>query len=128
VATHKHWLEQNRIAVLIQTALTKHADLPDVPLIADLAKTEEQRQIVRLIFARQVMGRPFMAPPGIPPERADILRDAFMSTMKDPQFLADAEKAKLEITPVSGADIEKLVKEVYGTPKETTAKAAAMIR
>jgi tripartite-type tricarboxylate transporter receptor subunit TctC len=69
-----------------------------------------------------------MAPPGVPPERADILRDAFMSTMKDPQFLADAEKAKLEITPVSGADIEKLVKEVYGTPKETTAKAAAMIR
>jgi tripartite-type tricarboxylate transporter receptor subunit TctC len=128
VATHKHWLEQNRIAVLIQTALTKHADLPDVPLIADLAKTEEQQQIVRLIFARQVMGRPFMAPPGVPPERADILRDAFMSTMKDPQFLADAEKAKLEITPVSGADIEKLVKEVYGTPKETTAKAAAMIR
>jgi hypothetical protein len=51
-----------------------------------------------------------------------------MSTMKDPQFLADAEKAKLEITPVSGADIEKLVKEVYGTPKETAAKAAAMIR
>ena len=128
MATHKHWLDQNRIAVLIQTALTKHADLPDVPLIADLARTEEQRQIVRLIFARQIMGRPFMAPPGIPPERADILRDAFMSTMKDPQFLADGEKAKLEITPVSGADIEKLVKEVYGTPKETTAKAAAMIR
>lgn len=91
VATHKHWLDQKRIAVLIQTALTKHADLSDVPLIADLAKTEEQRQIVRLIFARQVMGRPFMAPPGVPPERADILRDAFMSTMKDPQFLADAE-------------------------------------
>jgi tripartite-type tricarboxylate transporter receptor subunit TctC len=127
VATHKLWLEQNRIAVLIQTALTKHADLPDVPLIVGLARTEEQRQIVRLIFARQIMGRPFMAPPGVPPDRADILRDAFMSTMKDPQFLADAEKAKLEITPVSGADIEKLVKEVYGTPKETAAKAAAMI-
>ena len=70
MATHKHWLEQNRIAVLIQTALTKHADLPDVPLITDLARSEEQRQIIRLIFARQVMGRPFMAPPGVPPERA----------------------------------------------------------
>jgi hypothetical protein len=56
------------------------------------------------------------------------LRDAFMSTMKDPQFLADAEKAKLEITPVSGADIEKLVKEVYGTPKAMATKATAMIR
>ncbi|MGZ3283648.1 MAG: Bug family tripartite tricarboxylate transporter substrate binding protein [Xanthobacteraceae bacterium] len=128
VATHKHWLEQNRIAVLIQTALTKHADLPDVPLIADLARTEQQRQIVQLIFARQVMGRPFMAPPGVPPERALVLREAFMRTMKDPHFLADADKAKLEITPVSGADIEKLVKEVYGTSKETAAEAAAMIR
>src|SRR4051812_22191942 len=128
VATHKHWLEQNRIAVLIQTALSKHADLPDVPLITDLAKSEEQRQIIWLIFGRQVMGRPFMAPPGVPPERAIILRDAFMSTMKDPQFLADAEKAKLEITPVSSADVEKLVKDVYRTPKETAAKAAAMIR
>jgi tripartite-type tricarboxylate transporter receptor subunit TctC len=128
VATHKHWLEQNRIAVLIQTALSKHVDLLDVPLIADLTRTEEERQIVWLIFARQVMGRPFLAPPGVPPERANVLRDAFMSTMKDPQFLADAEKAKLEITPVSGADIEKLVKEIYGTPKATAAKAAAMIR
>jgi tripartite-type tricarboxylate transporter receptor subunit TctC len=116
VATHKHWLEQKRIAVLIQTALTRHADLP------------EERQIVWLIFARQVMGRPFMAPPGVPPERAQVLREAFMSTMKDPQFLAEAEKAKLEIMPVSGADIEKLVKEVYATPKATAVKAAAMIR
>jgi tripartite-type tricarboxylate transporter receptor subunit TctC len=128
VATHKHWLEQNRIAVLIQTALSKHADLPDVPLVTDLARSEEQRQIIWLIFARQVMGRPFMAPPGVPPERAIVLRDAFMRTMKDPQFLADAEKAKLEITPVSGADIETLIKDVYRTPKETAAKAAAMIR
>jgi hypothetical protein len=85
--------------VLIQTALTKHADLPHVPLIADLARTEQQRQIVQLIFARQVMGRPFMAPPGVPPERALVLREAFMRTMKDPHFLADADKAKLEITP-----------------------------
>jgi tripartite-type tricarboxylate transporter receptor subunit TctC len=69
-----------------------------------------------------------MAPPGVPPERAEVLREAFTSTMKDPQFLAEAEKAKLEIMPVSGAEIEKLVKEVYGTPKATAAKAAAMIR
>ena len=128
VATHKQWLEQNKISILIQTALTKHADLPNVPLIADLAKTDEQRRIIWLIFARQVMGRPFLAPPGVPAERAQALREAFMNTMKDAQFLADAEKAKLEITPVAGGEIEKLVKEVYQTPKETAAKAAAMIR
>ena len=128
VATHKTWIEQNKISVLIQTALTKHADLPDVPLILDLAKTDEQRRIVRLIFARQVMGRPFMAPPGIPTDRVQALREAFMRMMKDAPFLADTEKAKLEITPVSGAEIEKLVKEVYQTPKDIAAKAAAMIR
>ena len=73
-----------------------------MPLIVDLAKTDEQRQILRLIFARQVMGRPFVAPPNIPRDRAEALRKAFMDTMKDKDFLADAEKAQLEITPVPG--------------------------
>ena len=73
-----------------------------MPLIIDLAKTDEQRQILKLIFARQVMGRPFVAPPGVPADRAEALRKAFMATMKDKDFLADAEKAQMEITPVSG--------------------------
>ena len=91
-ATHQNWIDEKKINVLVQLALDKHPDLPDVPLVTDLAKTDEQRQIFKLIFARQVMGRPFLAPPGIPRDRVAALRKAFMDTMKDKDFLADAEK------------------------------------
>src|SRR5688572_10957423 len=69
VATRMDWFRQKRVHVLFQMALDKHSDLPDIPLVIDLAKTDEQRQILRLIFARQALGRPFLAPPGLPPER-----------------------------------------------------------
>jgi tripartite-type tricarboxylate transporter receptor subunit TctC len=127
MSTHHVWLEEKKMTVLAQLALQKHPDLPDVPLIIDLAKTDEQKQILKLIFARQVMGRPYLAPPGIPADRAAALRQAFMDTMTDKEFLADAEKAQLEITPVDGAGIQKLVAEVYQTPPEVAKKAAEML-
>ncbi len=128
LATHKRWVDDKSINILVQLSLDKHPDLPNVPLAMDFAKTDEQKRIFRLIFARQVMGRPFLAPPGVPKDRADALRAAFDATMKDPEFLADATKAQLEITPVSGADVEKLVRELYQTPKDIAAKAAEFIR
>jgi len=127
VSTHRVWLDEKKMTVLAQLALQKHPDLPDVPLIIDLAKTDEQKQILKLIFARQVMGRPYLAPPGIPADRAAALRQAFMDTMTDKDFLADAEKAQLEITPVDGATIQKLVAEVYQTPPEVAKKAAELL-
>jgi tripartite-type tricarboxylate transporter receptor subunit TctC len=127
ISTHKAWLAEKKMTVLTQLALQKHPDIPDVPLIMDLAKTDEQKQILRLIFARQVMGRPYLAPPGIPADRAEVLRKAFMETMQDKEFLADAEKAQLEITPVSGEELQKLVGEVYATPPEIAKKAAAIL-
>jgi tripartite-type tricarboxylate transporter receptor subunit TctC len=128
LATHKRWLDNKSITILAQLSLNKHPDLPDVPLIMDFAKTEDQQQIFKLIFARQVMGRPYLAPPGVPKDRAEALRQAFADTMKDPGFLADAEKSQLEITPVSGAEVEQLVKDIYQTPKPLAAKAAEFIR
>jgi len=92
----------------------------------DLHRGSKPTQL-RLIFARQVMGRPYLAPPGVPKDRADALRKAFADTMKDPEFLADAEKAQLEITPVDGATIQKLVAEVYQTPPEVAKKAAELL-
>jgi tripartite-type tricarboxylate transporter receptor subunit TctC len=127
MSTHKAWIDEHKMTVLVQLALRKHADLPDVPLVMDIAKTAEQKQILRLIFARQTMGRPYLAPPGIPADRAEALRKAFMDTMSDKDFLADAEKAKLEITPVDGADLQNLVGEVYQTPSEIAKKAAALL-
>ena len=76
-----------------------------------------------MVFARQVMGRPYLAPPNLPADRLATLRQAFMDTMQDKDFIAEAKKIDLEINPVSGADVEKLVKEVYATPPEIVAKA-----
>ncbi len=126
-ATHQRWYDEKRIHVLVQLALEKHRDLPGVPLVVDLAKNDEQRRILELIFARQVMGRPFLAPPGIPRERAEVLRKAFLDTMHDQEFLSAAEKAQMEITPVSGERVEKLVKDLYATPAHITQKAAALL-
>ena len=127
LSTHKDMLDNKRINLLLQTALTKHPDLPNVPVITELAQTDEQKQMIRLFFARQVMGRPFVAPPDLPPERLAVLRKAFLDTMKDPEFLAEASKSKLEINPVSGEEVQELVRELYKTPPETAKKAAALV-
>jgi tripartite-type tricarboxylate transporter receptor subunit TctC len=73
------------------------------------------------------MGRPYLAPPGVPKERAEALRQAFLDTMKDQEFLAEADTAQLEINPVSGPQIEKLLNEVYQTPPAIAAKAAQVL-
>jgi tripartite-type tricarboxylate transporter receptor subunit TctC len=122
-STQADWLKDGRISILLQLSLAKHPDLPNVPSIMDFAKSEEQRRVLELIFSRQVMGRPVLAPPGVPADRVKALRDAFDATMKDPAFLADAEKGKWEITPVRGEDIELLMARVYATPKEIVARA-----
>jgi tripartite-type tricarboxylate transporter receptor subunit TctC len=127
-ATRMSWLTDKKMTIFLQMALSKHADLPDVPLILDLARTDEQRSIIRLVFARQVMAWPFVAPPGVPADRAAALRAAFMATMRDKEFLADAERAKLEIAPVPGEEIEKLILELYATPSAVVQKTAEMIK
>jgi tripartite-type tricarboxylate transporter receptor subunit TctC len=127
-STHPDWIRDHKIKVLVQLGLTKHPDLPDVPLVTEFAKTDAQRQLLRLIFARQVMGRPYLAPPGVPRDRAEMLRNAFAATLHDPDFLADAEKSQIEINPVSGDAIEKLVAEAYQTPAEVVQRAAAMLK
>jgi tripartite-type tricarboxylate transporter receptor subunit TctC len=128
-ASHGHWLAEKKINLLMQFSLAKHPDLPDVPLVTELARTDVERQIVRLIFGRQVMGRPYAAPPGVPRERADALRKAFADTMVDKDFLAEVEKAKFEITAVPGDRIESLVMDIYrSTPPAVAEKAAAMLK
>ena len=120
---HPQWVKDGTLKLLVQLSLAKHADLPHVPLIMDLVKNPEHEAILRVVFARQVMGRPFLAPPGMPAERVAALRKAFMATMKDPQFLAETEKLKLEINPVSGERVQELVAEIYRTPPELLKKA-----
>ena len=128
-ATRRFWIDENKVSLLMQYSLGKHADLPNVPLVMDLAKTDEQRTILKLIFGRQVMGRPFAAPPAVPKDRIDALRKAFMETMADREFLAEAAQTKSEVTPVSGEEIESLVLDVYrSTTSEIAAKAGAAMQ
>jgi tripartite-type tricarboxylate transporter receptor subunit TctC len=127
IATHQGWLVDKKISVLVQLSLNKHQDLPNVPLIMDFAQNDEETQIFNLVFARQPMGRPFLAPPGIPADRVVALRKAFMDTLTDQQYLAEAEKMKLEINAVSGEAVQKIVHQVYQTPKAVAKKVADMI-
>jgi tripartite-type tricarboxylate transporter receptor subunit TctC len=122
------WIAQKKIAIPVQLNEHSSADLKDVPLIGDFATTERQRQIMKLVISRQIMGRPFMAPPGLPADRAATLRTAFDETMRDPAFVAEATARGQEVSPVSGQALDALIAELYATPKdvvEETKKAIA---
>jgi len=126
--TRMSWVTEKKINLLMQFSLAKHAELPDVPLIMERARTDEQRAMFRFIFARQVMGRPYQGPPGIPADRLRALQKAFMDTMADKEFLAEADKGQFEIRPVAGETIEQLVADVLKTPPELAEKAGALMK
>jgi tripartite-type tricarboxylate transporter receptor subunit TctC len=128
-ATEAEWLRNKKISILAQLSLRRHPDLPDTPLIVDYVKTDAGRQIFKVMLARQVMAWPFAAPPGVPADRVAALRKAFDETLQDKEFLAEAEKLKLEITPVSGARIQSLIEDVYRTTSpELSAKISAILK
>jgi tripartite-type tricarboxylate transporter receptor subunit TctC len=125
-ATLQHWIDEKKLRPLLQVASAKHADLPDVPLLMELAPNDEARHIFRFLIARQVMGRPFFAPPDVPADRAAALRKAFLDTLNDREFLAETDKAKLEINPVPAGRVEDLLRELYAVPADITKKAAVL--
>lgn len=122
---HAAWLANKELNILVQAAIEKDAGLPDTPMMLDLAKTPEQKSILELVLAPQTMARPFVAPPGVPQARARALQDAFNKTMKDPDFLAEAQKLQLDVDPIQGQKIEEILVALYKTPKDIAQKAAA---
>ena len=124
LSENKQLLDGKKINIVLQLALKKHEDLPDVPSVMDLPTTAENKAALKLIVSRQSIARPFTAPPGLPAPRLEALRAAFDATTKDPQFLAEAKRLQLEVRPVSGTDVEKLIKELYATPKDVVRLAA----
>jgi tripartite-type tricarboxylate transporter receptor subunit TctC len=124
--TRFNWVTNKDINLLLQIALQKANDLPDVPLVMDYVKTDRDRQILEVILIRQQMAWPFTAPPDLPKDRAAALRAAFDATMRDPEYLAEANKRGLEVNPMSGVAIDKLIAALYATPPDviTAAKAA----
>jgi tripartite-type tricarboxylate transporter receptor subunit TctC len=121
------WIAGHRLNVLVQLASQRIPELADVPLLLEHATTARQRQIVSVILGRQAMGRPVVAPPGVPEERKQALRRAFDATMTDPDYVAEATARGLEVNPVSGADLDKLLDELYATPPEIIAEVRAII-
>jgi tripartite-type tricarboxylate transporter receptor subunit TctC len=112
---------------ILQTGHTVSPDFPGVPLIFDRAKTTEQRQLLSFLFSSQAFGRPYLAPPGLPPERLAMLRQAFDETMSDPKFLADVAKARLKVSPTTGVEMDRMMKELKLIPKEIVAAVAKLI-
>ena len=125
---HAAWLRDKKINLLVQAAFKKEPEIDAaVPLVMEQATSTEQTQILRLILAAQEMARPFAAPPGIPDDRKAALIAAFDATMKDPEFLADAKKLNIDVAPVSAATLDKLLAELYATPKDVVKKASEAI-
>jgi tripartite-type tricarboxylate transporter receptor subunit TctC len=119
----KNWLDEKKVNILVQMALEKASDLPDTPLIMDLAKTDLDRKAMELLFSPQVSAWPLIAPPDVPAERIAILRKAFMETMKDPAYIADAEKLRIEIEPVAGETMQKMVQRIGSFDSAVTERA-----
>jgi tripartite-type tricarboxylate transporter receptor subunit TctC len=117
------WINEKKINFLVQAAMRKNPELPDVPLALDLAANEEQRQILTLVIAAQSMARPFAMPPGTVKERADLMRASFMATLHDNDFLADAKTASMPVNPISADEILALLDKVYATPPEVVQEA-----
>ncbi len=123
--TRPDWLKNGDIKVLVYAG-PKPADLPGVPSVLDLVKTDDERKIVELVVSGTLLGRP-LATNIIPAERLAALRDAFDKTMLDKDFLAEAAKLQIEVDPVRGVDIQKIVANVLATPKHLAEKARALI-
>jgi tripartite-type tricarboxylate transporter receptor subunit TctC len=124
---HAEWLTNHSVNFIVQAALKKEPEIAAVPLASDLAANPQQLQIVKLLLTGQAMARPFAAPPGIPADRKAALLAAFGATMKDGDFLAEAQKLDFEVRPVDAATIDGLLAEVYETPKDVLDKAARAI-
>jgi tripartite-type tricarboxylate transporter receptor subunit TctC len=121
------WLRDKKVKPIVQFALTRHSELKDVPLILDYAKTDLDRQALRLLVAPQVFGFPFAAPPGLLPQVRDLLRTAFDRTMLDPAFRDDASKIRLELDPVDGGALARVVGDVYSASPDVVTRAKGLI-
>jgi len=113
-AARPHWIKDNKLNVIVQLGLAKLPELRNVPAALDLVTDPVKKQVLELILIRQEIGRPVAAPPGVPAERLDILRRAFEQSMKDPEFLAEAEKLQLEIEPLSAREIDTFLANAFG--------------
>jgi tripartite-type tricarboxylate transporter receptor subunit TctC len=119
-------IKAGKVRVVLQAGLKPSPQFPDVAFVLDLAKSEEAKQELRFLYSSQAFGRPFVAPPGTPPDRVAALQNAFMDTFKDPDFLAGAKTQGYNINPISGPDMAAMVQQLGTTPQDVLDKVAKL--
>jgi tripartite-type tricarboxylate transporter receptor subunit TctC len=122
------WISGKKVNVLLQGGTAPHPSLQGVPFVLELARNDNERQVLEFLYAGQGIGRPFVAPPDLPAERLKMLREAFDKTMKDGDFIADAKRSKLELEPEDGEHLAALIKKIYATPKPIIDKVSELIK
>ena len=127
VSTRPEWLRDRKISILTQVGFEKETDLPNVPLLIDLVKSEEDRQIANLVTLPVAIGYNYWLAPEVPAERMKTLRDAFAATMKDPALMAEAKKQSFDIRPKTGEQLEQMVRDASMIPKPILQRAATIL-
>ena len=122
---HPDWRPDKKINIVVQFSVKKHPELADVPTVVELARNDEERQVLSAVVNAAEIGTAFFTSPGVPKDRVDVLRRAFDETMKDPEFLAEAEKTKLTVSSLRGEELQKLVAEVAAIPPGILEKVRA---
>jgi tripartite-type tricarboxylate transporter receptor subunit TctC len=122
------WIRDKKVNVLVQYAVKRIADLPDVPTLVELGKTQEDRQMLGLYVSSEEVGRAFTAPPGIPADRVAALRAAFMATLRDPEALAEATKARADVNPMSGADLQAFIRQATDVSPAVIERLRTLLR
>jgi tripartite-type tricarboxylate transporter receptor subunit TctC len=125
--TIPQWIAEKKLTVIAQYGLHRDPELAQAPTMLELAKTEADRQALTMMFARTEYGRPYFAPPDVPPARVEALRRAFDATMKDPDFVADAAQLQLELSPMTGEEVQALVAKLAGTPADIAGRVRAAL-
>jgi tripartite-type tricarboxylate transporter receptor subunit TctC len=126
-ATKPEWLRDHKINILVQIGLAKASDLPQVPLLSDLATNARDRSLLRLLSEPVQIGRPVFTAPDAPPQRIAILRAAFNAMLRDPAFLADARKEHLDISGASGREVQQVISDIVSTPRSITGRLATIL-
>jgi tripartite-type tricarboxylate transporter receptor subunit TctC len=128
VKGHPDWISDRKIRMLLQLDLKKSPDLPDVPFIMDVARNDDERHVFEILMGMKALGRPYFVAPDVPKARSDALRAAFMETMSDPDFVAEAKRTLGPLGPVSGEEMQKIVSDVYALSPNVIAKAREAVK
>jgi hypothetical protein len=126
-ASRPDWISGKKLNVIVQMSMERLPELPDVLSVLDLVTDPARKRVLELILIRQETGRPFASAPDTPKDRLAALRKAFDSTMKDGEFLADAERNQMEIEPLTGTQIEDFLTKAYSSPHDVISRAAALV-